>query len=734
MRPPRLCASAFSKVTVTFLNPLLLFGALAIAAPIIIHLLARQRVRRVMWAAMRFLKAADERNRQRMRLEEIILLVLRCVFLLLVAFALARPAFRKGGVPGMRGGDEAALILIDASLSMAQTDGAAARFEQAQQAAEQILDALPPAIPVAVWLASDGIAKLTPEPTNDSGLARKLIREAQRTDRGTDWPAALSQAFAMLTKQRATVKRLFVVTDGQAAGWKSPAQVVTQMKEQAKGILTHLVIVGEPDRRNLAVTDVRLASAFAAVNESLRFEVEVTNFGAEEVQGVTVSIGADAEPPADEQVLESLASGAAKRIALYAKFSEPGLHFVTARLAGDRCPADDTRALALRVLDAVSVLLVDGEPGAEPRESEVFYLRHALAPVPAEARERYVVQPRVVGVGELESLRLADFDAVALANVVDLSDAATQAVTNYVREGGGLIAFPGSRTNTAFYNEKLPLLPATFGEARGEPEQTEKFFALQGRDYDHPIVEIWRDASAGSLATAHFFRAWTLVPRAADSAQRAGPSLVVLRYADGEPAVIERSFGAGRVVQFSSTADSAWNDLCARPVFVPLMHRTLGALLARHDDRLNVRTGTTYAQPMPAELAGKDLRVARLGEAIEHSVTSRLRTEDAAVRLEYTETDRAGGYEGRLGDDAAAVVRFAAQPDPAESKLDPLTPAELKALESVATITAWDGSISLRDTLVAERSGAEFWQPIAWAVLVLAVAEMVLGNLWSRSK
>jgi hypothetical protein len=718
----------------TFLNPLLLFGALAIAAPIIIHLLARQRVRRVAWAAMRFLRKADERNRQRMRLEEFILLALRCLLLLLLAFALARPAFRKGGVPGMRGGDEAALIVIDGSLSMAQTDGAAARFEQAQQAAEQILDALPPAIPVGVWLATDGLARLTPELTQDSGLARKLIREAQRTDRGSDWPAALSQAFDLLGRQRASVRRLFIVTDGQAAGWKAVPQLVAQIKKQAKGVLTHVIVVGEPNPRNLAVTDLRLASAFAAVHEPLRFEVEVTNFGAEEMPGVTVSIATGSDSPTDEQVLESLAPGAAKRIALFVKFTEPGLHFVTARLAGDRCPADDARTVALRVLDAVSVLLVDGEPGTEPRDSEVFYLRHAFAPVPPEMRERYVVQPRPAAPGELDTLRLADFDAVVLANVVDLSDAAALSLASHVREGGGLMVFPGDRTNINFYNTKLPWLPATFGEARGEAEQAGTFFTLAAQGYDHPIVEIWRDAAAGSLASAQFFRALTLVPRPADAAQQAGLPLTVLRYADGTPAVVERSFGAGRVVQFSSTADSAWNDLCARPVFVPLLHRTLGALLARHDDRLNIRAGTAYTQAMPSELAGKDLRITPPGEPHEQSTPVRLRTEDAVVRLEFRDTDRAGGYEGRLGEDAAVALRFAAQADPAESKLDPLTPGELKTLASVATITAWNGTISLRDTLVAERSGAEFWQPVAWIALILAVAEMLLGNLWSRPK
>src|SRR5262249_54895926 len=152
--------------------------------------------------------------------------------------------------------------------------------------------------------------------------------------------------------------------------------------------------------------------------------------------------------------------------------------------------------------------------------------------------------------------------------------------------------------NARFYNDKLfaerTFLPAAFGDARGNAEQQENFFTLQTKDYDHPIVSIWRDPAAGSLATAHFYRAFKLVPaaKAATPRPEAGRAAVILNYADGQPAVMERTWGFGRVVQFSSTADSAWNDLCIRPVFVPLIHRTLGALVTRQEENLNVRVGS----------------------------------------------------------------------------------------------------------------------------------------------
>ena len=140
----------------SFLNPWLLAGIAGIASPIIIHLLAKKQIKRVVWAAMRFLKATVDRNKRKMNIEDILLLVLRCLILALLAFALARPSLREGGLGGF-GGDEAAIILVDNSGSMSATDGAVSRFEKAQKAAGQILDGLPAGSRVAVWLVSDTV-------------------------------------------------------------------------------------------------------------------------------------------------------------------------------------------------------------------------------------------------------------------------------------------------------------------------------------------------------------------------------------------------------------------------------------------------------------------------------------------------------------------------------------------------------------------------------------------------
>src|SRR5262245_64522247 len=76
-------------------NPGLMWFALGGTIPVIIHLLHRQKYRRVRWAAMEFLLAALKKTQRRLRLENLILLILRVLIMVVLALAIARPYFEK---------------------------------------------------------------------------------------------------------------------------------------------------------------------------------------------------------------------------------------------------------------------------------------------------------------------------------------------------------------------------------------------------------------------------------------------------------------------------------------------------------------------------------------------------------------------------------------------------------------------------------------------------------------
>ena len=751
----------------SFLNPFLLFGAGAVVIPIVIHLLNKRKFQPVTWAAMRFIKASLQQNQRRMQIEDLLLLLLRCLLLLLLALALARPAMRSSSNKVLGQSKVTAVLLLDNSASMGMSDGVQTRFDKARKAAEQAIDSLPAGSAVAVFLASDVAQAVISEPTHDLNLARKVVREAQLSDRSSDIYPGIERALETLRNRLAIRKEIYLFTDGQANGWRQMADVQKILKKagqagSAEEVQAHVVLISDREERNLGVSALSVVTGLTPANRPLRFEVQVSNHGKHEARDIRVALSVDGEPPSDEVNIPSLPAGSTRGVSVFARFRTEGFHTVTARIAEDRMRGDDQRVLAVRAIREVRALLVDGNPAGEPRETETFFLRHALQPVAAADVENYFIKSTVIPAAEFPDARLDDYDVVLLANVPEFPEATVVGVENYLRRGGGLIIFPGSKINAGFYNTVLfkqhQILPASLGEPRGDAGQEDKFFGLQTKNYDHPIAALWNDPGVGTLGSVRFYRAFDLIPAVEPATTNAPPSAaksakagkgktpevneakevgaarIVLRFADGAPAIVERPWGLGRVVLFSSSASTAWNDLPVRPAFLPLMHRTLGSVLNRQDENLNVRVGQGFARRMGGEFLGREAVVVAPTTGKQPVRESRkIELVGGAPLLQFEGTDRGGAYDVSVKDPAVAM-RFAAQPDPTESSLEELTEEDVKSLGTVAHVLRWSPNLSLREAFEKDRLGAEFWLPLLLLVLACAAGEMYVAQRFSRSK
>ena len=120
----------------------MLFGLIAAAAPILLHMFRKRTARRIVWGAWQFLAESMRQKRRRILIEEIILLVVRTAILALAALAFARPFLPEMGFFG--GGEKDVVIVLDASGSMnlKRKDGTTA-FEAAVEEARELIDRAP---------------------------------------------------------------------------------------------------------------------------------------------------------------------------------------------------------------------------------------------------------------------------------------------------------------------------------------------------------------------------------------------------------------------------------------------------------------------------------------------------------------------------------------------------------------------------------------------------------------
>jgi hypothetical protein len=113
---------------VSFTEWIFLLGALAVVGPMIAHLLAKPRYRRLPFTMLRFLRSGQVESRSRRNLRDLLILLLRCTIIVLIAVLFARPLLHVRLKP--MESKSVYCLGLDNSMSMAYSDGDGSYFDK----------------------------------------------------------------------------------------------------------------------------------------------------------------------------------------------------------------------------------------------------------------------------------------------------------------------------------------------------------------------------------------------------------------------------------------------------------------------------------------------------------------------------------------------------------------------------------------------------------------------------
>ena len=214
-------------MSLTFLAPLFLLGLLAVAVPIIVHLVNRERKNAIAFPSLMFLRRVPFRSVRRQRIRHWLLFALRCLALILLAAAFARPFLDRdeNNVAGGTGPREV-VVLLDRSYSMGYGD----RWARATGAAERAIAGLA-AADRATLVLFDHEATAVAGPTSDAAVLRTALREARPAAGATRYAPALAVAQQMLESAERPRREVVLISDFQRAGWDG--QELPRMPPQA---------------------------------------------------------------------------------------------------------------------------------------------------------------------------------------------------------------------------------------------------------------------------------------------------------------------------------------------------------------------------------------------------------------------------------------------------------------------------------------------------------------------
>lgn len=711
-----------------FLAPAALAGLAALSLPVIIHLLNKLRIREVRWAAMRFLQTAAQKNQRRVKMQDLLLLILRCLVLALIVFAFARPTFEKIEKSTLVAGDPlTVMVLLDQSASMGASDGVETRFTAARDSALKFLEQLPSGSAAGLLLVNDTYASPVARPSRDLSLVRRSVELAKLTDRGTDFQPAVRAAVEALRNLPGR-REVHLFTDNQLSGWAA-LEAVRDFLKTAPDIK---VVITAPSSSaaagssgNLAITRLKLDTAIPVAGQPIRVLAEITNTGDTPADGVRLTLALNDDAPSADAVITNLAPGGTRYIPLLVRLPGTGFHTLTAALPPDRLAFDNRRTLALEIAPASDVLVVESRRGTALWQGSGHFLATALAPVDEEAASRHYLHVTRATTADLDPSKLSGYAVIFLAGADALPLPVVSALADFVKAGGGLVVMPGDPTPAdLFLDSPWPdLLPALIN-APLEPARGN----VQDGPFNHPLLSLWNDAAAGNLNALRFNRIFALDPLKIPEVSTA------LRLADNSPVIVERTVGKGRVVLFAAPPVPSWTNLPLHPAFVPLVHRLYAGTARASTLKLNLAPGDAFQAPVPIDQLNRDVYVRAPGEDPKPVAIGRTELVGTQAMLRVRNTSAAGRYTVYVGQTERPDFVFAVQSPAAESELK-TAPADI--LTTTANPAAGSSASAPSASAAPTKpllSAQQLWLIALVAAGFLSLTELMLALRSSRSR
>jgi hypothetical protein len=572
----------------TFLSPWMLVGAAAVSIPIALHFFYRARYKPLPWAPMKFLKEAIEQTSRRLKFQEWILLALRCLAILLLTLAIARPGCTTATVAG-RGDAIDAVFVFDTSYSMDAKDANVPRIERAKEAALNVLKTLPANSSIQIFTCSDRATFIGPVQLHNLDQARNLIPTIEVTGLASDLLPGLSEALAATRNGTAPAKEIYVFTDMQKDAFERQQGAIKAKCEEIKPAAS-LVFVrcGKADVTvpNVAVQNVRWISPDVPHTRTrLPFVIDLKNTGTDTVKGVRVYLEIDGKAVEKDAVqIDQIDKDQSYPVTLTAGLEQAGVGVIGVKIENDGLPGDNVLFKTILVRDKVRVLLVDGTPNPNlPTDAGDHFVKTALNPGRAGD---YYIESESVSAAEAGPKDLEDKDVVYLLNAPVREDDPTAGLSQeflarlneFVRQGGGLVIGSGYQVSTDAYNKALGsagsgLLPFDLKGVR-EGNETSPF--RPAADTVDPTSFLAPFAKyADALQNVAMFR----MSDVSDS----GPGGRVLVTADGRPFIVSKVVGAGEVVMVTGSLDERWGNFSSDPgsFHVPFARYVLTHLTGR---------------------------------------------------------------------------------------------------------------------------------------------------------
>lgn len=503
----------------SFLYPNMLFGLIALAIPLVVHLFNFRRHKIVYFSNTATLKTIEQENAKTKKLKYVIIMIMRMLFIAGLVFAFAHPYRKSQNLMTDDAGNLIA-VYIDNSMSMQSQSSEISLLEDARSSARALVRNISPSQRFVLLTNSREIGNEYPMSLDEMLMSI----DGMKTEAG---PLAFNELYEniqmIMRRNGFKSSSLFLYSDFQENMMNLDGIVV----DSAIQIVAFPLV--SDFRQNVYIDTVWLSSPILQVGLSNEVNVKIVNESEREFKGFPVNLEIDNHAVAFTTV-DIQAGGKAEA---KMQFVLDGTGQRTAKVSINDFPItfDDSYDFILVARPVIKIVeLTDGQTVETHRNaSEILFSNDSL------------FEYRSIAANRIDQQYLDDCQMVIVNDRSSLNETLWQAILDFAEDGGSVVVFPQKDeiADTNILNVNL---------LASQHEFFDDVFAKIPDNADYPKV----------------FKHTQIKKEFSNS-------LTLIGLQNGDPLVTLNRIGSGNVFVFSARLDSQWTDLAENALFVPLM-------------------------------------------------------------------------------------------------------------------------------------------------------------------
>jgi hypothetical protein len=521
----------------TFLNSIILTALVAGLIPVLIHLFNKQKAKKIKFSSLRFLKKLEKRRLKKVKIYQIILIIIRTLLIVLLVFAFARPTFSGSwSILQEPSANTTATVIVDDGLNMRQYDASGNRFNRALIRLNQVLKSFETGDRIQILKTSNTEIDL-------SDSTNIVLQECSFVI--GDLNSALLKAGKYFEENPNINKELHIISDMQIL--TDQFEKFAQKFEEVKIYLENInqKIIG-----NISIDNIEFVNAIFEINKSVSMKVTLRNQFSDAPMNVNMHIFINDKRMAQKSVV--LQSGEQKTISSMFIPKMYGWNVGYVEIDDDDLLADNRFYFSIYIPEKIQVLWLD--------DSASPYLLSAIEAIQKTTnidivRENYNSAARQ---------NFADYDVLFLSNLPDLSDILLTRLQTFSNNGGGIILVPGDKTVPASFNASLnSLLNGLKILNLKNAENSGSYFSLKEIKTNNPVLSNLFQKETPELTMPKFKKYFVL--------ENSLKYQTLIQFIDGNPFLLYSDREGLKTFILSSYFDDSWSDIQYKGIFIPLL-------------------------------------------------------------------------------------------------------------------------------------------------------------------